>query len=186
MTDNERFTHALIFAARKHEHQIRREGTPYNCHPVKVALLLKDAGYGIDYQIAALLHDVLEDTDATEEEVGFYGAEILKAVKLVTRPEGAREEDYVAAILENPMAAMVKSCDIINNMYDAAYTADKDWARRYIHKAWVYDYGKFTPATTDAIITAGKAVEMGSEAPRRFPAYTREQLTLYSELEKRT
>ena len=54
---------ALTLAAEKHNGQFRIGGQPYITHPVAVAQLVRDRGYGADYQIAALFHDLLEDTD---------------------------------------------------------------------------------------------------------------------------
>lgn len=62
---------ALQFAARKHKDQYRREAEPlpYITHPVSVALLVAEDGAEDDVVCAALLHDVLEDTDATRAEL---------------------------------------------------------------------------------------------------------------------
>ena len=58
--------------------QIRKEKMEHLIlfHPLAVAELLKRYGYDIDYQVAGVLHDVLEDTDATDEEVRAFGEDI--------------------------------------------------------------------------------------------------------------
>lgn len=154
MTEHEMFARALSFAAKKHAGQTRRDGSPYIYHPIKVAELLKDEGYDLRYQIAGLLHDVLEDTDATEEEVRVFGEDVLAAVKLVTRPDGMDEDDYVAAILQNSMAAAVKSADKIHNMRDIVTAPDKQWAKKYVQKVKKHYAGKFTQALDAAIAQA--------------------------------
>ena len=78
---------AIVFASLKHAGQKRKDGSPYIYHPLHVAEMLKNSGYGINYQIAGILHDVLEDTDATEQEVAVFGDDVLNAVRLVTRPD---------------------------------------------------------------------------------------------------
>ena len=122
MNKEERLTKAIIFAATKHANQKRKDGTPYIYHPLAVAELLKKYGYDIDYQITAVLHDVLEDTDATEDEVKEFGIPVYEAVKLVTRPDGMNETEYVRKILENPMAAAVKNADKIHNLYEISFS----------------------------------------------------------------
>ena len=124
MTEQELFAKAVAFAAEKHKSQTRRDGSPYIYHPLKVAEILKDAGYDIHYQIAAVLHDTLEDTDATEEEIRAFGEDVLEAVRLVTRPAGMDEEQYVEAILDNRMASVVKNADKIHNMQDVILCED--------------------------------------------------------------
>ena len=116
MNKEEKLAKAIAFAAEKHANQKRKDGTPYIFHPLAVAELLKRYDYDIDYQVAGVLHDVLEDTDATDEEVRAFGEDIYKAVKLVTRPKGADEAEYVKNILTNNMAAVVKNADKIHNM----------------------------------------------------------------------
>ena len=89
MTDEERYDNALRFAAEKHKGQFRIGGDEYITHPMAVAEIVRQNGYGIDVQIAALFHDLLEDTDATESEILKFGnEEILKAVKLLTKQKG--------------------------------------------------------------------------------------------------
>ena len=89
MTDEERYDNALRFAAEKHKGQFRIGGDEYITHPMAVAEIVRQNGYGIDVQIAALFHDLLEDTDAKESEILKFGnEEILKAVKLLTKQKG--------------------------------------------------------------------------------------------------
>ena len=66
-------------------------------HPLAVSEIVRNQGYGMDYQITALFHDLLEDTDATEEEIfDLGGARVLEAVRLLTKQEGYVMAEYVA------------------------------------------------------------------------------------------
>ena len=86
MTEQELFEKALCFATEKHSGQTRQDGSPYIYHPIKVAEFLKDAGYDLRYQMAGLLHDVLEDTDMTKEEMAAeFNAEVAEIVDGVTK-----------------------------------------------------------------------------------------------------
>ena len=137
---------AMAFAALKHAGQMRKDDTPYIYHPLKVAELVKDYGYGIKYQIVAILHDTLEDTDATEDDIRVFGEDVLEAIKLLTRPVGMNEEEYLDLILKNHLATVVKNADKIHNMWEVAYAADKKWARWYVKKSKRYYEGKFSYA----------------------------------------
>lgn len=65
-----RLEQALRYAAEQHAGQVRKASqTPYIEHPLAVAMILDRAGFGEDVLIAALLHDVVEDTEATLEDV---------------------------------------------------------------------------------------------------------------------
>lgn len=127
-----KFEQALEFAGRKHEGQTRRGGDPYITHPEAVAGIVAQWGYGMDYRITALFHDLLEDTDATPEEIlRLGGGDVLQAVQLLTKEKGYVMAEYVAAIHENPIARVVKAADRLHNLRCAVCT-DDDFKRRYI------------------------------------------------------
>lgn len=180
MTEQELFAKAVAFAAEKHKSQTRRDGSPYIYHPLKVAEILKDAGYDIHYQIAAVLHDTLEDTDATEEEIRAFGEDVLEAVRLVTRPAGMDEEQYVEAILDNRMASVVKNADKIHNMQDVILCEDRKWAEKYAQKVEQYYRGKFSVALDRAIDDA-LAPGAHARAVERWTAYSTDEMMLYSD-----
>lgn len=113
-----------------------------------VAEIVREKGFGTDTQIAALFHDLLEDTDATEEEILSYGNEdILFAVKLLTKQKGYVMADYVAAIRKNAMAFAVKGADRLHNLR-CAPVCDTDFKRRYIFETvdWYLDFAPEIPA----------------------------------------
>lgn len=142
MTEREMFDKALEFATKKHSGQFRKGGEPYITHPVTVARYVKEKGFGIDYQIAALFHDLLEDTDATEEEIlALSNKDVLEAVKLLTKEEGYIMADYVAKIKNNPIAFQVKESDRLHNLRSATITST-EFKRRYILETvdWYLDF----------------------------------------------
>lgn len=144
MTDEQRYDEALKFATKKHEGQFRKGGEPYIIHPIAVANIVKQKGFGIDYQITGLFHDLLEDTDATEEEILHYGNEkILEAVKLLTKFDGYVMADYVANIKKNEIAFQVKAADRLHNL-QSAFVTNVDFKRKYILETvdWYMDFSK--------------------------------------------
>lgn len=147
MTDEERYDNALKFATLKHKGQIRIGGDEYITHPMAVAEIVRQNGYGIDVQIAALFHDLLEDTDAKESEILFYGnEEILKAVKLLTKQKGYNMAEYVAGIRQNETAFAVKAADRLHNLRCALVT-DTEFKRKYIFETvdWYLDFSPEIP-----------------------------------------
>lgn len=147
MTDEERYDNALRFAAEKHKGQFRIGGDEYITHPMAVAEIVKRQGYGIDVQITALFHDLLEDTDAKESEILFYGnEEILKAVKLLTKQKGYNMAEYVAGIRQNETAFAVKAADRLHNLRCALVT-DTEFKRKYIFETvdWYLDFSPEIP-----------------------------------------
>ena len=150
---SDRYHKALAFATEKHQGQYRIGGLPYITHPMAVAEFLREDGYSEDYQIAGLFHDLLEDTDATEQEIeALGGKEVLKAVKLVTKQKGYVMADYIAAIKTNPMAFAVKAADRLHNL-QSAIVADTDFKRRYILESidWYLDFSSKIPKAVKAL-----------------------------------
>ncbi len=144
---------ALAFATQKHEGQYRRGGLPYITHPVAVADIVQAWGFGEDYRVAALFHDLLEDTDATEAEILALGSpEVLTAVRLLTKSPGYDMADYIAGIRSHPIACIVKAADRLHNLRSAICT-DDDFKRRYIaeSKAWYLDFSPEIPAAVRAL-----------------------------------
>ncbi|MBR3486033.1 MAG: bifunctional (p)ppGpp synthetase/guanosine-3',5'-bis(diphosphate) 3'-pyrophosphohydrolase [Clostridia bacterium] len=154
---------AIVFATQKHAGQKRRWGGEYILHPLAVCHMLAAAGYDETYQVVAVLHDVLEDTQTTKEELTEFGEKVVHAVDLLTRREGQSEEEYVSGILTDNIAAVVKSADKIHNLWDAVYCApyesertdeQKAFARAYIKKTKRFYERKFCSALTNAIYAA--------------------------------
>jgi GTP pyrophosphokinase len=77
---------AYIYSARVHEGQVRLSGEPYLSHPLEVAGILADMKLDPVSVVAALLHDVIEDTHATPEDIRkLFGPEVLHIVSGVTK-----------------------------------------------------------------------------------------------------
>ena len=142
MTDSECYKTALEFAKAKHKGQKRIGGDDYITHPIAVSEIVKNQGFDENYQIAALFHDLLEDTDATEEEILKYAnQEILEAVNLLTKKKGYDMSEYISAIKHNPIAFAVKAADRLHNLQCAIIT-DEEFKRKYILETvdWYLDF----------------------------------------------
>lgn len=80
---------AIQFAAIKHAGQLRKStNVPYISHPFAVAMLLQESGHRAEVIAAGVIHDTLEDTSATAEEIfGLFGSEVLKLVEAASEPD---------------------------------------------------------------------------------------------------
>lgn len=142
MTEKECLSRALAFATEKHKGQYRIGGDEYITHPIAVCDMIREKGFGLDYQITALFHDLLEDTDATEEEILEYGNEdVLTAVKILTKEKGYDMANYISAIKKNKIAFAVKAADRLHNL-KCALVADTEFKRKYILETvdWYLDF----------------------------------------------
>ena len=128
---------AIEIAVQAHRAQTRKDGSPYILHPMRVMFRVQDE----DAQMAAILHDVVEDTAITLEELrsaGFSNA-VLSAVDLLTHRDGVAYEAYVDAIADNPLARTVKLADLEDNMNvrEIPELSDRDLKRtEKYHRAW--------------------------------------------------
>ena len=139
---------ALAFAAHKHRDQRRKdlEASPYINHPIGLADVLVNEGGVTDVEVlcAALLHDTVEDTATTAQELEeMFGSRIARIVAEVTddkalpKAERKRLQVETAARL-SPEAKLVKLADKICNLRDVAERAPAHWdlARRREYFDW--------------------------------------------------
>lgn len=84
--DRDVVVRAYEFASAAHEGQVRRSGEAYICHPLEVACIIADMALDSETIAAGILHDVIEDTGATHEEVKhLFGENIADMVEGVTK-----------------------------------------------------------------------------------------------------
>ena len=103
---------ALVFAYNAHHGQLDYNGIPYIFHPLHLAETMDDE----ISCCAALLHDVVEDTSVTLEELTQeFPKEVIDVLALLTHREGVPYFDYVRSIKSNPIAVKVKLADIAHN-----------------------------------------------------------------------
>src|ERR1700682_1131975 len=119
---------AYDFAAEQHKTQTRRSGEPYLSHPVEVAHLLADMKLDVTSLCAALLHDVVEDTQIPIEQINeLFGADVAKIVAGVTKisrldllaPEARQAENVrkvLLAMVNDVRVVVVKLADRLHNM----------------------------------------------------------------------
>ena len=105
---------ALQIAAKAHEGQKDKDGQPYILHPLRVM----NAVDGEEAKIAAVLHDVIEDSPVTEEDLrneGFSEA-VITAVRCLTHGKSESYADYVIRCSNNDIACQVKLADLEDNV----------------------------------------------------------------------
>lgn len=164
--DREKLGRARAYARGKHEEQFRIGGAPYISHPEAVAKILKDEGYPVDYLIAGLFHDLLEDTDADEDEIFALGGEdVLRTVRLLTKEKGYDKDDYVSRIRKDPMARAVKAADRLHNLRTAV-EADAAFQEKYIRETQDYylDFSDKIPEALDHLVRVYEGLESTTPA----------------------
>lgn len=105
---------AIAIALTAHSGQVDKAGAPYILHPLRLMVQMDTE----DEQLAALLHDVVEDSDLTLDDLRDEGLpeSVLAALALLTHQAGEDYEDYVRRIADNPLARKVKLADLADNM----------------------------------------------------------------------
>ena len=108
---------AITFAAQAHQGQLDKLGEPYIFHPVRVMMLVKQEGGSEAELVAAILHDVIEDTDTTLEEVEtLFSAEVAALVDAISRRPGEDYIEYVErCVASGPSAIRLKRADLSDN-----------------------------------------------------------------------
>ena len=139
---------ALRFSAEKHSDQRRKDAksSPYINHPIRVAETLWTIGdvRDVTLLVAALLHDTIEDTATTPDEIREeFGEDVLALVLEVTDdkslPKQTRKRLQVEhAPHKSPNAKLLKLADKISNVYDITQSPPRDWSleRRREYLLW--------------------------------------------------
>ena len=115
--DMELIDKAVEYANVKHKFQKRKDGSPYIIHPLAVAQVVAEIGLDMDAILGALLHDCIEDTDASHEEIeklfGTTVAELVEGVTKLTRADFSTSEQAQMENLRKMFMAMSKDIRVV-------------------------------------------------------------------------
>ena len=115
--DMELIDKAVNYADVKHKQQKRKDGSPYIIHPLAVAEIVTEMGLDMDAILGALLHDCIEDTDASHEEIenlfGTTVAELVEGVTKLTRANFSSTEQAQMENLRKMFMAMSKDIRVV-------------------------------------------------------------------------
>lgn len=103
---------AMKIAYDAHNGQLDKSGVPYIFHPIHLAEQMQNE----DECIVAILHDVVEDTNITFDELEKeFSSTVIEALKLLTHEASVNYMDYIRNIKDNPIAKVVKLADLHHN-----------------------------------------------------------------------
>ena len=127
---------AYNFGRTKHEGQVRKiSGLPYFTHPINVALLLRE--FPEDVIIAALLHDTIEDTDTSEDEISdSFNPVVANLVWGMTKEKTSRDifGPLKQAAEKDNRIILVKLADRLDNLSDGIYEMPRKTQKKYLEK----------------------------------------------------
>ena len=108
---------AIQYAQDKHKDQKRKDGSPYIIHPLAVAEVVLEMGLDVDAVLGAILHDCIEDTDASFEDIskrfGRTAAELVEGVTKLTRADFSSTEEAQMENLRKMFMAMSKDIRVV-------------------------------------------------------------------------
>ena len=148
--DTQRLFAAFTYADAEHHGQLRKSGEPYIIHPLAVADIVADLGLDVDSVIAALLHDCIEDTNATHDEIakkfGAPVAALVEGVTKLTRVQYVSKEEEQMENLRKMLMAMaqdirvilIKICDRLHNMRTMEYQSPKKQREKSLETMEIY------------------------------------------------
>jgi len=148
--DTKRLFDAFTYADASHKGQLRKSGEPYIIHPLAVAEIVADLGLDVDSVISALLHDCIEDTDSTHEEIakkfGSTVANLVEGVTKLTQMQFVSKEEEQMENLRKMLIAMskdirvilIKICDRLHNMRTMEYQSPKKQREKSLETMEIY------------------------------------------------
>ena len=148
--DTEKIRAAFEYANEHHGPQLRKSGEPYIIHPIAVAEIINELELDQDSIIAALLHDCIEDTDSTHDEIarlfGVQVADLVEGVTKLTRMQYTSREDEQMENLRKMFMAMakdvrvilIKLCDRLHNMRTLQYQSTVKQKEKALETMEVY------------------------------------------------
>ena len=148
--DAKRLFSAFTYADNAHAGQLRKDGSPYITHPLAVAEIVAELELDTDSIIAALLHDCIEDTGATHEEIAkLFGptvADLVEGVTKLTRVQYTSKEEEQMENLRKMLMAMakdirvilIKICDRLHNMRTMNYQSPRKQREKALETMEIY------------------------------------------------
>ena len=148
--DTKRLYAAFQYADSAHSGQLRKDGSPYITHPLAVAEIVAELELDTDSIIAALLHDCIEDTGATHEDIAkLFGApvaDLVEGVTKLTRVQYTSKEEEQMENLRKMLMAMakdirvilIKICDRLHNMRTMAYQTPRKQKEKALETMEIY------------------------------------------------
>jgi (p)ppGpp synthase/HD superfamily hydrolase len=129
---------AILIAVRAHKNQRDKAGQTYILHPLRLMLKMDSE----TEMIAAVLHDVVEDSIWTVADLGKQGfsEEVLAVLDCLTRREQETYDEFIERVKLDPTARKIKIADLEDNMAIKRISEpkEKDWERlKKYHKAWM-------------------------------------------------
>ncbi len=126
LKEHEMYDAALKVATEAHKGQTRWGGEPYITHPIEVAKYFYEKE--IDAKVVALLHDVVEDTNLTCEDLLIKGfpVNIVNSIYAITKVKGELYSEYIERVSHNYLARIVKKADISHNLMNLKKGSMKD------------------------------------------------------------
>ena len=148
--DDKRLFAAFQYADNAHSGQLRKDGSPYITHPLAVAEIVSELELDTDSIIAALLHDCIEDTGATHEDIaklfGTTVADLVEGVTKLTRVQYTSKEEEQMENLRKMLMAMakdirvilIKICDRLHNMRTMEYQTPRKQREKALETMEIY------------------------------------------------
>ena len=148
--DTKRLYAAFQYADAAHSEQLRKDGSPFVTHPLAVAEIVAELELDTDSIIAAMLHDCIEDTGATHEEIAkLFGAPVAELVEGVTKltrvTYTSKEEEQMETLRKMLMAMakdirviLIKICDRLHNMRTMNYQTPRKQREKALETMEIY------------------------------------------------